>query len=143
MPPFNLWTVAAVWAFFALLATIRLSSVSWSERKLSGVMQLFFSPIWLTPLVFVLAWTIGLTITGAISTWPPHAFEQGKAIGGYWGGVTVFLMIIIAELWLLWTGSQIALRYSPPEKRAQIKYLPLLGMALAGGFLFWMWTIHH
>lgn len=143
MTQLNLWTVAAFLTAMALLATLRLSSVSWGERKLTGPAQFFFSPIWLTPWIFVLAWTIGLMITGAVSTWAPRAFEQGKVLGGFWGGVTVFLMVIIAELWILWTGATIALRYAPPEKRAQIKHLHLLGVVLAGGFLYWMWTIHH
>ena len=143
MPPFNIWTLAAFLSVMALLATLRLSSISWAERKLTGPLAVILSPIWLTPLIFGLAWTIGLIIKGSVSAWPPTAMQQGVAYGGYWAGLTALFIVIVAELWLVWTGANIALRYSPPEKRIQIKHLPILSIVLGGGFLFWMWTIHH
>ena len=143
MPGMNLWTLAAFLSVMALLATLRLSSVSFAEKKLSGPLAVVFSPIWLTPLIFALAWTIGLMVKGSVSTWPPTAMQQGVTLGGYWAGVTAFVAVVIAEVWLVWTGANMAMRYSPPEKRAQIRHLPLLSILLGGGFLVWMYSIHH
>ncbi len=143
MSHIDLWTLAAFLSVMAFLATLRLSSVSWAERKLTGPLLFLLNPIWLTPLIFALAWTIGLMIKGQVSPWPPAALAQGQAFGGYWAGITAFVVVIIVDLWLTWTGATIALRYSPPEKRAQIRHLPILSILLGGGFLYWMWSIHH
>jgi sterol desaturase/sphingolipid hydroxylase (fatty acid hydroxylase superfamily) len=142
MPQIDLWTLGAFLSFMALLATVRLSFVSWAEKKLTGPSLYLFNPIWLTPLIFALAWTIGLMIQGQVSPWPPSALEQGRAFGGFWAGLTAFLAAIIVDLWLVWTGASIALRYSAPEQRAKIRGLRFLSIALGGGFLIWMWSIH-
>jgi len=135
MTAVNAWTIAATAAAFALLASLRLSLPAREGKQLGTILNIATHPAWLLPFILVMGMAIGLMVKGMLSPWPPEAAQQAARIGGWWGGATGFLVVLIVDGWLLWTGSCVMLRFSTPEQRRKVRLLPVLNFALGALFL--------
>jgi len=129
------WMIAAIAAAFALLASLRLSFRSLQKQPLGTLLNIATHSAWLLPLILVMGMAIGLMIKGELSPWPPEAAQQAARIAGWWAGVTGFLVVLIVDGWLLWTGSCVMLRFLAPEQRRKVRLLPVLNFALGALFL--------
>lgn len=128
MPAFDIWTLAAVLAVLALLATLRQSIPALAGRKLDAVTGLLTSPIWLVPLIFVAYMTVGLMLAGDLSPWPPEARAIFGHKWGAWAGITGFIIVVVVDIWLVWTPSMVARRFAGPDGRNAVKNLPLFNV---------------
>ncbi|PTD20242.1 hypothetical protein [Sphingomonas fennica] len=137
MTPPDAWTIAAVIAFLALLASLRLSVPALEGSRLAGFIA---HPALLLPLVLAVPMTVGLMMTGAVPVAPLSARDMVRADYGYWAGIAALITVATAELWLLWTPSMVARRFARPESREALKGLPILNLAFGAGFLALVWN---
>ncbi|MDD3799715.1 MAG: hypothetical protein PHE36_11135 [Novosphingobium sp.] len=133
--PFDYWIPAAVLTALALLATIRLSLPSLIGKPVGGVLGVLTHPVWLFPFIFGIAVAVGLMIQGNLSPWPLAARADFAAKWGMWAGVAGFLLVLLVDIWLIWTPSMIARRFAKPESREAIKVLPLFNVVFGLVFL--------
>ena len=105
MPQLDFWAVGAFLAVMALLATLRQSLPFAAAQRAGGVIGFLTSPIWLVPLILAMAGVIGLMLTGAVSPWPPQAQAEFSGQFGAWAGITGFILVVVVDLWLVWTPS--------------------------------------
>jgi len=124
MPPVNIWTIGAVLAAFALLATLRQSVPSLAGRRLGIVVDFLTSSVWLVPLILAMYFALGLMLAGQLSPWPPETRAIWAQKWGAWAGITGFILVVIADIWLVWTPSMVARRFAGPESREAVKALP-------------------
>ena len=79
MPNVDMWTIAALLAVFALLATLRLSIPALAGRKLGAVADFLTNPAWLMPLILGMYFAVGLMLSGEASPWPPATLPRPSA----------------------------------------------------------------
>ena len=132
--PLDIWALGALLSLFGLLATIRLSLPSLIGRRIGGIANLATHPAWLVPFIFGIAVAVGLMIEGALSPWPPAAHAAYAADFGPWAGVAAFLLVVIVDLWLVWTPSMVARRFARLESLEAVKALTVLNVPF--GLLF-------
>ena len=125
----SLWIVAALCSGMALLATMRLSAPSVGQSRLGRALDLAAHPTWLLPLILMMGVALGLMIRGDLSPWPPEAAAQW-ARGGAWASATGFLLVLVVDLWLLWTPSMVARRFAGEDGREAMRWLPVLNLVL-------------
>lgn len=135
MPQPDVWTIGAVLASLALLATLRLSIPATVGAQPGGLAGFLTSPTWLVPLILAMAGTIGLMITGDISPWPPETQAAFAGKWGMWAGVTGFLLVLVVDLWLLWTPSIVARRFAGTDGPKPIKGLTLFNLLFGAAFI--------
>lgn len=135
LPPLDAWSLAAVFAALALLASLRLSLPPAVTVRLGRAFDAATHPTWLIPLILAMGMAIGLMIRGELSPWPPEANAQLARRWGAWAGAAGFLLAATVDLWLLWTASMVAQRFARPEEREPARLLPLLNLAIGGLFL--------
>lgn len=128
MPQVDLWTIAALLTVFALLATLRLSIPALAGRKLGAVADFLTNPAWLLPLILGMYFAIGLMLSGEASPWPPATRAMFENRWGVWAGITGFILVVIVDLWLVWTPSMVARRFAGPESQHAVKALPLFNV---------------
>lgn len=133
--PLNIWTIGAVLTAFGLLATIRLSLPSLIGREVRGVINVLTHPAWLIPFIFGISVAVGLMIQGQLSPWPPAAQSDFAAKWGMWAGIAGFLLVVIVDIWLVWTPSMVARRFARPESLDAVKTLPVLNVLFGLAFL--------
>ena len=135
MPQLDFWTVGAFLAVMALLATLRQSLPFAAAQRSGGVVGFLTSPVWLVPLILAMAGTIGLMLTGDISPWPPEARTEFAQKFGAWAGITGFILVVVVDLWLVWTPSMVARRFAGAEGAHAMKTLPVFNLIFGLGFI--------
>jgi hypothetical protein len=137
------WALGALTAGLALLASLRLSAPAAFAGRWGGALDLATHPTWLMPLILAMGVALGLMIRGDLPPWPPEAAARFAALGGPWAAVTGFLIVLVVDLWMLWTPSMVAQRFAPPEGREAARLLPLLNLALGAVFLIVIHLLTH
>jgi len=135
MPAPDPWTIAAAAALLMLAATLRLSVPATGPTRLARVLTVVANPGWLLPLIVLMGGAIGLMIQGDLSPWPPDSAHRIAERYGWWAGAAAGAVTATVDLWLVWTASMVALRYTPLEQRPTIRGLPLLNLAMGGAVL--------
>jgi hypothetical protein len=135
MPQLDFWAVGAFLAVMALLATLRQSLPFAAAQRAGGVIGFLTSPIWLVPLILAMAGVIGLMLTGAVSPWPPEAQAEFAGKFGAWAGITGFVLVVVVDLWLVWTPSMVARRFAGPDGLNTVKALPLFNLIFGFAFI--------
>lgn len=130
-----LWIGAAVLSAMALAASLRLSTPVAAQSRLGRALDIAAHPTWLLPLILAMGMAVGLMIRGDLSPWPPEAFDQMARRGGLWAGATGFIVVLVVDLWLLWTPSMVARRFAAERDRDALRGLPALNLALGAALL--------
>ena len=138
MMPLDGWALAALLALLALFATLRLAIPVGGTL---GPLRWITHPTWLLPMVLAIPMTVGLMLRGWMPLWPPQARDMVAADYGYWAGIAALIVVVIAELWLLWVPSMVAQRFARPESRSAFRTLPLLNLAFGGALLLLLWKL--
>ncbi len=128
MPPFDMWTVGTLLAGLALLATLRQSVPALAERNLGFLGGFLTSPVWLVPLIFVAYMMVGLMMAGDLSPWPPAARAIFDHKWGVWAGIAGFILVLVVDIWLVWTPSMVARRFAGKDGQDTVKTLPVFNV---------------
>jgi hypothetical protein len=128
MPPFDIWTVGTLLAGLALLATLRQSVPALAERNLGFLGGFLTSPVWLVPLIFVAYMMVGLMMAGDLSPWPPAARAIFDHKWGAWAGIAGFILVLVVDIWLVWTPSMVARRFAGKDGQDTVKTLPVFNV---------------
>jgi len=131
----HLWIVATVLSAMALAASLRLSTPVAAQSRWGRALDVAAHPTWLLPLILAMGVAVGLMIRGDLSPWPPEAFEQLARRGGLWAGATGFILVVVVDLWLLWTPSMVARRFASDDARPAMRWLPALNLAIGAVLL--------
>jgi len=138
---FDLWIVATLLTLFALLASIRLSLPYSHSVRLGRIGTVLTHPAWLIPFILMMSMAIGWMMQGKLSPWPPEAAQQLAQRSGSWAGVTAFVLVLLVDLWLLWTPSMIARRYSTAELQGAMRGLSVINVVFGALFLLAVYFI--
>lgn len=130
-----MFQILTVLLALALLATLRLSLPRPLAVLESMPLKALFHPGWLVTLILAAYLTLGMYFSQALSPWPPAAFASWSAAEGWWAGAAAFLAALAADLWLLWTPSEVLRRFTPPERQHTLRYLHLFNLAVGGAVL--------
>lgn len=103
----SFWDVAYPVAFvllsLMLLQTLRLSITGKIHPQKANVLT---THKWLYPLGILGPFTIGTFYKGALSPWPPLAYEKMTAVGGHWAGAAAFVLVITVDIWMFWAAAK-------------------------------------
>jgi len=131
----QVWIAATLLSAMALAASLRLSTPVAAQSRLGRALDIAAHPTWLLPLILAMGVAVGLMIRGDLSPWPPEAAEQLARRGGPWAGATGFIVVVIVDLWLLWTPSMVTRRFAAEDAREAMRWLPALNLALGAVLL--------
>jgi hypothetical protein len=103
----SFWDVAYPVAFVLLLLmfvqTLRLSITG---RIHPANANFLTSHKWLYPLGVLGPFTIGTFYKGALSPWPPAAYDKMTAVGGHWAGGAAFVLVLTIDIWMFWAAAK-------------------------------------
>lgn len=97
------YLVAAVLVLLMLLQTLRLSITGQIQPDKSNFLT---SHRWLYPLGVLGPFTIGTFYKGALSPWPPAAYDKITAAAGHWAGGAAFLLVLTIDIWMFWAAAK-------------------------------------
>jgi hypothetical protein len=97
------YPVAVVVLVLTLLQTLRLSITGKIHPAKSNIIN---NHRWLYPLGILGPFTIGTYYRGALSPWPPMAYEKMMTVGGQWAAVAGFLTAVIIDIWMFWAAAK-------------------------------------
>ncbi|WP_380878608.1 hypothetical protein ACFB49_17710 [Sphingomonas sp. DBB INV C78] len=140
MKPFDVWTLAALVAALALLATLRLS-VPGAQRVRR--LKLIAHPALLLPLILTVPMTVGLMLAGMVPIAPTAAQAIVTANYGYWAGIAALITVVTAELWLLWTPAIAARGMARNADHPGLGGLPIVNLLFGAtilALLWWAWN---
>ena len=114
---------------FTFLTTLHFSVTGQVESP-NPVIRIFTNRNWFYPLIIAGPYALGAFYFGAISPWPPDAFETAKNQAGLWAGVATALAAAIADIWLLWATATVFRRFAPPSEKRFVKYYYMANLAV-------------
>ena len=97
------YPVAVVVLLLMLLQTLRLSITGRIQPAAPNVIM---NHRWLYPLGLLGPFTIGTFYKGALSPWPPAAYDKMTAVGGHWAGGAAFLLVLTVDIWMFWAAAK-------------------------------------
>ncbi|MBY0512088.1 MAG: hypothetical protein K2P94_18280 [Rhodospirillaceae bacterium] len=97
------YPAAVVVLVLMLLQTLRLSITGKIHPEKPSFL---FTHLWLYPLGILGPFTIGTFYRGALSPWPPAAYDKMMTVGGPWAAVAGFLTVLIVDIWMFWAAAK-------------------------------------
>jgi len=97
------YPVAVVVLVLMLLQTLRLSITGKIQPEKPNFL---LNHRWLYPLGVLGPFTIGTFYSGALSPWPPAAYDKMMTVGGQWAAVAGFLTTVIVLIWMFWAAAK-------------------------------------
>jgi len=125
----NLNLVYSIVLAFTFLTTFHFS-VTGQVDSPNPVIRLFTNRNWFYALIIAGPYMLGAFYFGAISPWPPEAFETARSHAGLWAGVATALGAATADIWLLWATATVFKRFAPPSEQRFVKYYYMANLAI-------------
>lgn len=113
-----------------LFASIRLAIYGGPSHSANRILHLISRDEWCISLLFLLPMLVGDFARGETSPLPWVAFTIASARHGFIDGLLGFVLVLVAELWLLWIPAHLYVTNRPSLERRTVVFARCLNLAV-------------